>query len=336
MNNKKGSLWVLLIIGIVILVGTKGYKYERSQKISIPTVMSSTTQATSATLALDTSTTEWKTYSNAKYGFSFKYPASWYIRDESDHLLFSKTPFIVNNQLNSSNQFAQFFVSDYNTNFSDKEVSNLPTVTPQKYFSEIHRNNEVATMDKGMVVSREWLNISNIPVFHHRYESAGDQYFYDNRYEVYSPTSLYVFVLYAGVASIPTTYVSTDDEILKQIISTFHVSGTSTTFINASSIGQDARPIGILLPTSGCSIAGKDTTYDLRTWLVDCKTTGTLGTILNNQGWKYCDHSSLSVYYWKQGVLTTYFPNGSATSYKLIQREATEEDTHTICSGVKI
>lgn len=68
--NKKGFTNIILVIIIVVLVGLVGYftlvrKPETSPITSMPPSASEET--------------DWKIYTNRKYGYSIRYPSSWYI-----------------------------------------------------------------------------------------------------------------------------------------------------------------------------------------------------------------------------------------------------------------
>ncbi|MFA6076899.1 MAG: hypothetical protein WC735_02380 [Candidatus Paceibacterota bacterium] len=68
-NLQKGSVVPLLISIIALLViGGGGYLIYKSKKAEAPAVVDIGTQ--------QTNTSNWKTYTNVKYGFEFKYPVS--------------------------------------------------------------------------------------------------------------------------------------------------------------------------------------------------------------------------------------------------------------------
>jgi hypothetical protein len=75
-NNQKGFIVPLLIAIIaVLLIGGGVYIYS-NEKVEAPIVVDTNvpTQATS-TQATSTQTSDWKTYTNTQYGFSFSYPS---------------------------------------------------------------------------------------------------------------------------------------------------------------------------------------------------------------------------------------------------------------------
>ncbi len=83
---------ILAILVSALVFGTLGYLYGRNNQpsdvsnlatattTSTPVLSASTTATTAATT---TSTNSWKTYTNSTYGFSFNYPSSWTIINDS-------------------------------------------------------------------------------------------------------------------------------------------------------------------------------------------------------------------------------------------------------------
>ena len=84
-------------------------------------------------------------------------------------------------------------------------------------------------------------------------------------------------------------------------------------------------PVGILLPSS-CRTVGLvgDANHPFGnyhfaegTWLIDCGSTNngnaraTLGTVLVQQGWKFCDSGLAGASWWKDGVVTGVFEGSS-------------------------
>jgi hypothetical protein len=67
---------LLIVIAVAVVAGGGIYYYSKQDVKTIePEVTTSTnTQATTTTSSSTTDAKEWKTYTNAKYGFSFKYP----------------------------------------------------------------------------------------------------------------------------------------------------------------------------------------------------------------------------------------------------------------------
>jgi len=61
--NQKGFINILVVIGIIILAGAAGYFALVKKQEPIP-----------QQITAEDETTNWKTYSNEKYGFKFKYP----------------------------------------------------------------------------------------------------------------------------------------------------------------------------------------------------------------------------------------------------------------------
>jgi len=101
---QKGFASILILVGILVITIVAGgvYYFGKSQvskpQPSNPPVVSQTPQPTITTqpTSIPDETANWKTYINKKYGFSVKYPATWYSNDcgDEDLLLLdpSKTP----------------------------------------------------------------------------------------------------------------------------------------------------------------------------------------------------------------------------------------------------
>src|SRR3989344_2635400 len=80
-TSQRGSVPIaLLTIAAIVVVGIGIYYYSRpgSSPISESSIKTdvSTVGTNSATM-IAISTEGWKTYSNKKFGFEFKYPANW-------------------------------------------------------------------------------------------------------------------------------------------------------------------------------------------------------------------------------------------------------------------
>jgi len=112
--KQKGFAPVLFLVGILVIIGVAAgvYFFGKSQvpksQLPNPVVTSPTPQAT-----LD-ETVNWKTYTNTKYGFSFKYPATWVLSAGNTRI-----------DLQSGSSSLTFYFN----NDPDTKVSNSPQST---------------------------------------------------------------------------------------------------------------------------------------------------------------------------------------------------------------
>lgn len=89
---KSWLVWVMIVLGIIIVAGGGYYAWAKYSdqiliKLGIKEATSVANTDDTATDTADTATTttdptaDWKTYSNTTYGFSFKYPTDWLVKD---------------------------------------------------------------------------------------------------------------------------------------------------------------------------------------------------------------------------------------------------------------
>jgi hypothetical protein len=100
--NQKGFANIILVVVIIILAGAVGYfaliKKSEPMAQQSPTPTSTQTKTpVSPTPAPKDKTANWKTYTNAQYGFEFKYPANYVV---------TKTP-------GENNKFVTFSVDHF-------------------------------------------------------------------------------------------------------------------------------------------------------------------------------------------------------------------------------
>ncbi len=80
MNNQRGLavIWVVLIAVIALALGAGAVWYWQQSQETTTTASPATTQPTVTHPAQESTVpTDWQTYSNAKFGFTVKYPKTW-------------------------------------------------------------------------------------------------------------------------------------------------------------------------------------------------------------------------------------------------------------------
>lgn len=86
-NNTKLIIVVAVIVAIVaITAGVVGYLFAKKSSAPVATpvaIQQPVTKPVVTTQPAD-ETANWQTYTNAKYGFSFKYPSNWQMKDSPD------------------------------------------------------------------------------------------------------------------------------------------------------------------------------------------------------------------------------------------------------------
>ena len=98
MNNQKGFTNIVLVVVIVIFVGAVGYfafvkKSEPVAQQPTPTQTSNPTKTPTPNPKDEIA--DWKTYTNAQYGFEFRYPSNWGFDDQSANRLGGVDVFVM-------------------------------------------------------------------------------------------------------------------------------------------------------------------------------------------------------------------------------------------------
>ena len=236
-NHNRGFIAPFLIISIAILL-VGGYLYTQNQKAApYPSTNSSllatsTTQTTNSQTPSqtptsvqtnDSQTTGWKTYINTKYGFSFKYPSTWFSQESADGISFAKSP------ITTTNRFATFFVGPM---YINKEGGVPQVGTPEVYHSMYYG---VDSYNPGTQVTAQWITINGIPAFYHYVVGNDKRFPIDNRFVLYTRDLNFGFVLYAGTAQQPTTptvYDPNDIQVMKEVIGTLKFTDSSVHFVD--------------------------------------------------------------------------------------------------------
>jgi len=224
---------------------------------------------------------DWKTYRDENYGFEFKYPSTWYIRQSSDgeSLSFTKTQATP-----PAKAFASFYINNLNVG---KEGAPR-YVTPQEYFNYYFGNDPRSTIENQPALRS--LQFGQIPVVHHLVVG-------DNRYLVYTSDRLLSFILYPGNIQNPTEYVPSDNTLMEQVIKTLVLTNSSRQFVRVelqatsesspfiSNISPTSGPIGTVVVLKGKNLAGFES--DLDAWIENSKGEvgylGSYGTPVSDQ-----------------------------------------------------
>ncbi len=102
-TNQKGFVNIFLILIAFLVMGAVGYWAGLHQKTEVTSVESTTEMNTENNLSAVVTdnakdlTLDWKTYTNTKYGFEFKYPASKYLVNPSDGVDYENTVLVSRN-----------------------------------------------------------------------------------------------------------------------------------------------------------------------------------------------------------------------------------------------
>ncbi|MDO8570435.1 MAG: PsbP-related protein [Candidatus Daviesbacteria bacterium] len=119
-SESKGFAPILIIILIALAVG--GYLLYQKQVKPVATpqpVIQPTSVPTISPSATDSAeTANWKTYTNSKYGFSFKYPQDYAIKEESERVFYIK---------NKENNVFALWIYDNPNNLSLKDYESKNT-----------------------------------------------------------------------------------------------------------------------------------------------------------------------------------------------------------------
>src|SRR3989344_4320216 len=120
MKNQKGfaHFFLILTLTLIAVVGIGYYAYKNGQIKLTPSKEQVSPTPTSE------STANWKTYTNTKYAFSFKYPPNLYLRKDSTH---DFAGFLTDPNKNSSQRLIVTVLSNpQNLNLEEFDTQNKP------------------------------------------------------------------------------------------------------------------------------------------------------------------------------------------------------------------
>jgi len=112
---------LLLVIIAVLLAGGGTYVYVQNKQANQVATVTPTPQATSTTQASGLQVADWKTYTNAKYGFEFKYPSESTVKVRQDlnyqYIRIEKLGSATTNYkdgISSGEYYLEIFIYDHN------------------------------------------------------------------------------------------------------------------------------------------------------------------------------------------------------------------------------
>jgi hypothetical protein len=82
-QKQKGNVAVIALIVVIVAISAGVIGYLFAQKSQAPAVAPAPVATTQPAVQTAAETANWKTYSNAKYGFEFKYPSGWKLEDSA-------------------------------------------------------------------------------------------------------------------------------------------------------------------------------------------------------------------------------------------------------------
>lgn len=173
-------------------------------------------------------TADWKTYRNEQYGFEFKYPSTWIVREVADGLSFFKSPKTPESRIF---EFALFYISTLNTNV----IEGAPPyyVSPQEFFDYYYKSYITDKNDwrynEKYIPNLQPINLNGIPVVRISWPVGGEGG--DIRYLIYTDDREIGFVLYPGSKQNPTEYSLGDEAIIEQMIKTFSLDNPLKSFV---------------------------------------------------------------------------------------------------------
>lgn len=175
---------------------------------------------------------DWTTYTNGKYGFSFKYPPNWFIREtpDQDILDFSKSELSQNDSEGLKKTFVQLYISDL---ILGKENSGYKAA-PQDYFNAYYGGTQANASSK-------WVTLNEKPVYYKQDVTTDQRILVDDyNYLLFTKDKIFIFKVHPGVLLNiitglwqPTTYEQKDDDLIKQVIGTLSFSDKNVEFVNA-------------------------------------------------------------------------------------------------------
>jgi hypothetical protein len=174
-NMVKGVVGVFMLIGLVFVGGCV---FDRGEKVDETNL-----EETSVDDSVDTS--DWLTYENEEYGFSFEYPKNWHIKEDviNNRIYIRNVKNDVNKETMPSN-FQQLWFSILDKNVFVEKEKNIKNDRPDG--REIFTSVLATTIDTGEVIINiyEYETVGGLTLQAFWSDKFGNNYYATNSTEV--------------------------------------------------------------------------------------------------------------------------------------------------------